>query len=497
MKTYQQCIDEIGEYGVVQEIKHPVVTIDGLPHAHPGEVIVCETGELGQVFTIEEDSVKLFIFSKKPLTVGTKVARAGLPLSVPVGDELIGQIIDPLGAPIFKNLKYAKPKDLREIDQQVKRVNERARIVDPLNTGTSIVDLLIPLGKGQRELVIGDRKTGKTAFFNTIIKQQIQEGSIVLYVAIGKKKGEIRRLVDYYVKNDLLKNMIIVSTDSQDPSTLTYIAPLTAMTIAEYFRDKKRDVLVLFDDLSNHAKFYREVSLLSGRFPGRESYPGDIFYTHAKLLERAGNFAFGEESYSITCLPIVETVEGDLTGYIQTNLMGITDGHIFFDSNAYYDGRRPAINIGLSVTRAGKQTQSSLRKDISREVGAFLANYEKMQNFSHFGAELSPDMLKKLKLGEKMYQLFEQHYDLAIPETVQVLLVGLVYNGFFDEKSQEEMNVCKAQLTEKKDTKEMQKMATDLAAIKKLPELQEYVNTNLTAIESLCATSDKSTKNSS
>jgi F-type H+-transporting ATPase subunit alpha len=489
MNTYQTFLDEIGEYGVTEEIKHPIVTLSGLPNAHPNEVLLFETGEVGEIFTIERDFVKAFVFAKEPVKVGTKVVRANMNMAVPVGEELLGQVINPLGNPIFENNTYKKPKTMREIDQPVKSIDERARITKFLATGTSIVDLLVPLGQGQRELVIGDRKTGKTAFLNTVIRQQVAEGNIVVYAAIGKKRGEIKKMVEYFEEHKMLQKMVVVVTDSQDPSSLIFLTPLTAMCIAEFFRDNKQNVVLLLDDLTTHAKFYREVSLLSDRFPGRDSYPGDIFYTHAKLLERAGNIRYGEkEAYSITCLPIVETVEGDLTGYIQTNLMGITDGHIFFDSNAYYNGRRPAINVGYSVTRVGKQTQTKLKKDVTRELGAFLASYEKMQNFSHFGAELSPQVVQALKRGEKLYELFDQHYNMAIPVNIQLVLVGMVWSGYFNELPKTEMEQMKKALSTLYAKEEVRTVIDELVAVDTLEELSKKVASSAEAIAKLCKT---------
>lgn len=488
--AFNTFLDRIGEFGVVEEIKHPIATLSGLPKAKPSEIVLLETGEIGEVFMIDRESVKVMIFSNTPVRVGTRVVRTDNVLSIPVGDELIGQVITPLGVPIINRQNFRPPATMREVDQSVKRVDERARIDEPLNTGVAVIDLLIPLGKGQRELVIGDRKTGKTAFFNTVIKQQIREGAVVIYAAIGKKKGEIKRLVEYFQSAGVLEKMIFVATDSQDASSSIFLTPFSAMTIAEYFRDKGRDVLVLYDDLTTHAKFYREVSLLSNRFPGRDSYPGDIFFTHAKLLERAGKCKIGDgsRSASITCLPIVETILADLTGYIQTNLMGITDGHIFFDSNVFANGRRPAVNVGLSVTRVGKQTQSKLKKQISSELTAFLASYEKMQSFSHFGAELSRDMIKNLKRGQKLYEFFEQHYDLVMPVEVQLCMLGLVWNGAFDNTTKDELNQYKRNIVKNAENEVILKKLAEISGVEKFSELVENVTKHQEDLLNLCKT---------
>lgn len=490
MSVFDQFLEKIGEFGIVEEIKHPIATLSGLPHAKPNEIVLTEEGDIGEVFSVERDSVKVMIFAKNPVSVGTRVTRTDNVLSIPVGEELIGRVLNPLGTPIFRAQGYKPPSEMRELEQDVKRVDERARIDEPLNTGVAAIDLLIPLGKGQRELVIGDRKTGKTAFLNTVIRQQLAEGAMVVYAAIGKKKSEIKRMVEYFDQTGMLKNMIFIATDSQDASSTVFLTPYSAMTIAEWFRERGQDVLLLFDDLTTHAKFYREVSLLSNRFPGRDSYPGDIFFTHAKLLERAGKckVSGGKKVAAITCLPIVETIQGDFTGYIQTNLMGITDGHIFFDSNVFYNGRRPAINVGLSVTRVGKQTQSKLKKQISSELTAFLASYEKMQSFSHFGAELSKEMTQNLKRGEKLYDLFNQHYDMVIPVDVQLVLLGLAWIGAFDENSSDDIDHYKKCMVEKSKDPKIAAMLKNLTSVDKFEQLTENVTKVKDELLNLCKT---------
>ena len=494
MFDFKYYLENNGEFGVVQEIKHPIVTLSGLPNAKPTEVVITETGVMGQVFSVERDSIKILVFSKLPLNVGQRVARTDLYLAVHVGEELIGHVINPLGKTMFTGDVFEKPKDIRELEQDVKKIYERARITKPLATGVTVVDLMVPLGKGQRELVIGDRKTGKTAFLNTIIKSQIDEGSLVVYCAIGKKKGEIKRMVEYFTKQGLLKNMIMVATDSQESASLIYLTPFTAMTIAEYFRDKGKDVLVLYDDLTTHAKFYREMSLLGDRFPGRDSYPGDIFYTHAKLLERAGNVKFGADGASaITCLALVETIEADLTGYIQTNLMGITDGHIFFDSNAFYNGRRPAINIAISVTRVGKQTQTKLKKEINGMLSSFLAKYEKIQNFSHFGSELSPEIVQMLKKGEKLYEFFDQHYDMALPGSVQLIILALVWLGIFDHEEPGTIDKYKLALITAYKNEKTREVLKQLTQADTFEALLQKIRSKAADIINLCKINSEST----
>ncbi len=434
MPNFNTQLAKIGEYGVVEQEKHPIAVVSGLHGARPNELILFETGELGLVFLLEEKVAQVLVFAKEPLQVGVRATRLDQFLSVPVGDALLGAIVDPLGESI-SNHPFTKPTELREINITPLGIPHRAKVKHPFSTGTALVDIMIPLGKGQKELVIGDRKTGRTSFLLTALKSAVQEGMIGIYVAIARRKSDIKKVESFFEREGLRDRVVIVATNSFDASSLVYLTPYSGMTIAEYFRDKGENVLIVLDDLSAHAKFYREISLLAQRFPGRESYPGDIFYTHARLLERTGNFKINDKEVSITGLPVAELVEGDFTGYIATNLMGITDGHIYFDSNMYYEGKRPAINISLSVTRVGRQAQSPLVRSVNRELTAFLALYGKMQNLSHFGAELTETVKHVLEMGEVVYNFFEQHYTVVIPLPVQLVLLALLWLKFLENTS--------------------------------------------------------------
>lgn len=337
-------------------------------------------------------------------------------------------MINPLGEPIEAKNDLSKISERREIESEVLGITARARVKKPFLTGISLIDLVLPIGAGQKELIVGDRKTGKTSLLLTTMKNQSIVGTIIIYCLIGKKTSELKKINEYLSAEKIKDNLIIVAATAADPPGLIYLAPYSAMAIAEYFRDAGRDVLVIYDDLSNHARFYREISLMARRFPGRESYPGDIFYSHARLMEKAGNFRHPEKGeVSITCLPVVETVEGDLTGFIATNVMGMTDGHIFFDSNIFQKGQRPAINLFLSVTRVGKQTKDSLRREIIRELTAFLARFEQTESFAHFGAELSSQIQQTLETGTAFYELFEQERGEIFPEAVQTILFALIW----------------------------------------------------------------------
>lgn len=472
MKTYQYYLKRIGEYGSVREIRYPIASVVGLPHAKPQEIVIFQEGEMGEVFSLEKDVIEVLLYCKEPVKIGTQLARTDSFVSVPLGQKLLGKIINPLGASFFAEREIGEAEAVWPVDREVKGIAERKRIVRPLLTGISLVDLLIPLGKGQRELVIGDRKTGKSSFLLSVVKNQVYSGSVVVYAAIGKKKSDIKSLEEFFAKQKVMSSVVIVASDSFESPNLIFLTPYTAMTVAEFFRDKGQDVLVIFDDLSTHAKFYREMALLGGRFPGRDSYPGDIFYIHAKLLERAGNFSGKKSSeVSITALPVVETIEGDLTGFIATNVMGMTDGHIFFDSDAYYKGRRPAINVSLSVTRVGRQTQTPLKRELNREATAFLANYEKVQTFAHFGAELSEKVKTVLKTGEKLQAFFDQHYNVIVPEEVQFVLFCLIWLHRLDDRPNEAVDELRNRLLNLYQDPNKQKIFKEIARSENLQDL--------------------------
>ncbi|HZE86614.1 MAG TPA: F0F1 ATP synthase subunit alpha [Methylomirabilota bacterium] len=471
---FNQFLQKTGEYGIVLQVSHPIVFIEGLPTVKTHEVILFENGEKAEVFAINRGKIEARTFSHEPITVGTKVTRTDQLLSVPVGRELLGQAINPLGEPLDPTVPYTRPKEIRDLDAKPVGIAGRQKITTHLVTGIALLDLLIPLGRGQRELIIGDRKTGKTSLLMTTIKKQVHEGVIAIYAAIAKKKSDIKKIQEFLAQEKILDKVIIVATSSYDSPSLIYQTPYAGMAIAEYFRDQGIHTLLILDDLSTHAKFYRELSLLARRFPGRDSYPGDIFYTHSKLLERAGNFKHPTATeVSITCLPIIEIVEGDFTGYVSTNVMGITDGHIYLDSNIYYQGMRPAVNIPLSVTRVGRQTLDKLTRDVNKNLTAFLSQYNKLQNLSHFGQELTEDVKKNLRLGDLIYKFFNQPYQLTIPLTVQLIILSMILQNLIDTK--ETLDKIKKGLLAAYSREDWQKFLFDLATVNDLKTFNENV----------------------
>lgn len=438
-KDFTDYLNQVEEIGMVSQVTHSITYISGLPNAKPAEVIIFETGGFGQILSLSHDFAEALIFSDgQKVKVGTRVTRTNQLLEIPVGEELLGQTLNPLGRALSLS-QLKKPSYLRHVETPAPGIDERKRVKRPLETGVTMVDMIIPLGKGQRELIIGDRKTGKTNFLLQTALMQARQGTICIYAAIGKKRFDIKKVEEFFAKNNILEHVVLVASSSQDPAGIIYLTPYTAMSIAEYFKNQGHDVLIILDDLSTHAKFYREISLLGRRFPGRNSYPGDIFYTHARLLERAGNFITKNGESSITCLPVVETTQGDLSGYIQTNTMSMTDGHIYFDSDLFAKGRRPAINPFLSVTRVGHQTQSKIKREINRELTSFLTLFEKMQGFVHFGAELSETIKTTFSTGERIFAFFEQTAHNVIPANLGTFLFCLIWAGVFNDKGLEEM----------------------------------------------------------
>lgn len=482
--TFNQYLQKTGEYGIVNQVSHPIVFVEGLPKVKTNEVILFESGQKGEVFTINRGKIEARVFSHEPVKVGTKATRTDQLLSIPVGKELLGQVINPLGEPLDPTIKFVPPKETRNLDAKPGGISTRYKITKQMVTGVALIDQLIPLGIGQRELIIGDRKTGKTSLLLTTIKEQTKEGVVAIYAAIAKKKSDIKKLQEFFVQEKINDKVILVATSSYDSPSMIYQTPYAAMAIAEHFKEQGQNTLLVFDDLSTHAKFYRELSLLAKRFPGRDSYPGDIFYIHSKLLERAGNFKHEKTGdVAISCLPVVEIVEGDLTSYVSTNIMGITDGHIYFDSNMYYKGMRPAVNIPLSVTRVGRQTLNKLNREINKELTAFLSDYDKLLNLSHFGQELTEDVKKKLARGDLVYEFFKQPYQLTIPAVVQIVIVSLIMQDVIITKKS--MEDARSKLSNAYTNPQVQELFTEITKTSDAKEFDANVLKNKDKLQAL------------
>jgi len=461
---FREYLNDTKETGSVVQVLHPMLYVDGLPGAKINEVVAFETGQIGFVTSLGREYVEILALSNEEASVDTRVARSNRFIDVPVGKFLLGHCINPLGATLGEEVVvYSGIGEFRPINMAAPGVAERAKITEPFETGVSIVDLMIPLGKGQRELVIGDRKVGKTEFLLQTMLSQARKGTVVVYGSIGKRGLSTKKVAEFVKESGIKDKVIIVSSSASDPLGLIFLTPYVAMTIAEYFRDFGQDTLVILDDLTLHAKYYREMSLIAKKFPGREAYPGDIFYTHSRLLERAGNFKTDKGICSITCLPVAETIAGDITGYIPTNLMSITDGHVFFDAGLFKEGRRPSINHFLSVTRVGRQTQTKLRWSLNRELSSFMILLDKTQNFVHFGAELNEGIKSTLATGDKIVGFFNQPMGVCIPLNVQIVFFCLIWSGFYSDLGAMENTIVNLTTLYAKD-KSIRKKIDDLVA---------------------------------
>jgi len=381
------------------------------------------------------------VFEGQTLVHNMKVVRTNEFFQVPASDKFLGRILDPFGIAQDHYGKIdSKTFTYRHIESPAPQISARVRITRPMHTGVMVVDILTPLGMGQRELILGDPSVGKSTIALQAIVSQARLGTVCIYALIGKRKSDIKRIETYLQKMKVLEGTIIVGSSSSDPAPMIYLTPYSAMAMAEHFRDKGKDVLVVLDDLSTHAKFYRELSLLSRRPPGRQSYPGDIFHIQARIAERAGNIKMKSSKVkSITLLPIAETQEGDLSGYIQTNLMAMTDGHIFVDIAEQKKARHPAVSFTLSVSRVGNQTRSKLEKEIARHLHQMLAQARKAEELGRFGVELTEQTMHIIRNSEKLEAVFNQDSDLVLSKELQLIIIGLFLSEYWNAKSGKEI----------------------------------------------------------
>ena len=463
-QEFASFLEKYGEIGFVTKVTQPLIYANGLPGAKLGEIVMFENGAKGIISGLEEKFLEILNLTSAAVKVGSRLARSGEKLKVPVGKDFLGKIIDPLGRPLGVTAMPGKPAAssgsseiiYRDIISAPVGITGRKPVSRALSTGVSVVDLLAPLGKGQREVVLGDRKSGKTQFLISALLSQVEEGAVGIYCIIGKSKGVIRQTYHalFEVKNykRVGNGIIMIASSAEDPASMIYTAPYTAMTMAEYFRDLGHDVVLVLDDMTTHAKVYREISLLGRHFPGRNLYPGDIFSVHAAILERAGSFVVNGKEAAITCLPVAETAQGDLVNYIVTNLMSMTDGHLFFDYDLFLEGRRPALNPFISVTRVGHQVQTPLKRDIGIQALSLLNSASKLRFFAKFGAELNESVRETLKKEEQIIAIFEQDADVIIQSDLQLILFGFFWSNLWKDKTQEEIKETIAKLRESYDS---------------------------------------------
>ncbi|HEX3082107.1 MAG TPA: F0F1 ATP synthase subunit alpha [Candidatus Saccharimonadia bacterium] len=429
--------ENLQETGVVTRVGDGVVWIYGLRGAGYSEVLEVETeGGVARAFALNllEDEIGAVLMDKETgVRAGAKVRLSGKVLEVPVGPELLGRVVDPLGRPL-DGLGEIKAKQTGLIERTAPGVMQRKSVHEPMATGLIAIDALVPIGRGQRELIIGDRQTGKTAIaIDTMINQGRQKTGVVnIYVAVGQKLSKVAALVERLKAEGVMDQTIVVATSPSDPAALLYLAPYAGTAMGEYFRDNKQHGLIIYDDLSKHAVAYRQMSLLLRRPPGREAYPGDVFYLHSRLLERSAKLSDDLGAGSLTALPIIETQAGDISAYIPTNVISITDGQIFMESSLFYQGIRPAISVGLSVSRVGGAAQTKATKSVAGSLRVELAQFRELAAFSQFASDLDEDTKKRIDRGRLLTEVLKQKQYSPYSVAQQVVMLLAATKGAFD-----------------------------------------------------------------
>ena len=419
------------EVGKVIYVGDGIVTVYGIDNAMYGEIVVFENGVKGMVQDIRRTEIGCILFGRDTgIKEGTKVSRTGKRAGIPVGDAFIGRIVDALGAPI-DGKGSIESTDYRPIENPAPSIVDRKSVNQPLQTGILSIDAMFPIGRGQRELIIGDRQTGKTSIAIDTILNQKGKDVICVYVAIGQKASTIAKVVNNLNKYDAMDYTIVVASTASDSAPLQYIAPYSGTAIAEYFMHKGKDVLIVYDDLSKHAVAYRTLSLLLGRSPGREAYPGDVFYLHSRLLERSSKLKDELGGGSITALPIIETQAGDVSAYIPTNVISITDGQIFLESDLFFSGMRPAVNVGLSVSRVGGAAKTKAMKKAAGSIRIDLAQYREMEVFTQFSSDLDENTKEQLQYGKGLMELLKQPLCNPLSMAEEVIILVAATNKVF------------------------------------------------------------------
>ena len=431
IKNYKSRI-EMTETGSVVLVGDGIARVYGLKNCMANELLEFEDGTHGMAQNLENETVSVALLSNEnSIREGSVVKRTGKVLSVPVGEEMLGRVVDALGQPIDGKgpIEY---KASRPVESEAPGIIERKSVSVPLQTGIKAIDSMIPIGRGQRELIIGDRQTGKTEIaIDTIINQK-GRGVICIYVAIGQKSTSVVQIANEFERSGAMEYTIIVAANASETAPLQYIAPYAGCAMAEYFREQGKDVLIIYDDLSKHAVAYRALSLLIRRPPGREAFPGDVFYLHSRLLERAACVAPEYGGGSITALPIIETQAGDVSAYIPTNVISITDGQIFLETELFHSGVMPAINPGISVSRVGGSAQLKAMKKVSGKLKLIYSQYRELQAFAQFGSDLDADTKSRLALGERIVEVLKQSRNAPVRVGCQVAIVYAVTQGFLD-----------------------------------------------------------------
>ena len=441
------------EIGYVIQVGDGIAKVHGLDRCRANELLRFDGGAVGMALNLEEDCVSVVMLgSDVGVEEGSLVRRTGEVLSVPVGEKLIGRVVDALGSPIDGK----GPIDCREtrpIEHQAPGIIKRKSVTVPLQTGIKAIDSMIPIGRGQRELIIGDRQTGKTTIATDTILNQKAKNVICIYVAIGQKRSTVAQIVHDFEMNGAMEYTIVVSATASEQAPMQYIAPYSGCTMGEYFMDGGKDVLIVYDDLSKHAVAYRAISLLIRRPPGREAYPGDVFYLHSRLLERAARMAPEYGGGSLTALPIIETQAGDVSAYIPTNVISITDGQIFLETELYNAGVMPAVNPGISVSRVGGSAQIKAMKQVAGSLKLLYSQYRELQSFAQFGSDLDADTKSRLAQGQRIVEVLNQKNGAPVEVAHQVAILYAVTKGYLEQIEVEQVSAYEEELHRLLDTR--------------------------------------------
>ena len=476
IKHYQNVIEQ-SETGTVILVGDGIARAVGLEKCMSGELVEFENGAYGMAQNLEENSVSIVLLGdEEGIKEGSVVKRTGRVVSVPAGEALIGRVVNALGQPI-DGKGPIEAKEYRPIESPAPGIIERQSVSVPLQTGIKAIDSMIPIGRGQRELIIGDRQTGKTVIATDTIINQKGAGVICIYVAIGQKQSTVAQLVNTLEENGAMDYTIVVSASASELSPLQYIAPYAGCAMGEYFMSQGKDVLVIYDDLSKHAVAYRALSLLIRRPPGREAYPGDVFYLHSRLLERAARIAPEYGGGSLTALPIIETQAGDVSAYIPTNVISITDGQIFLESELFHSGVMPAVNPGISVSRVGGNAQIKAMKKVAGSLKLIYSQYRELQSFAQFGSDLDTDTKARLAQGERIVAVLKQDRNSPIPVEKQVCILYAVTKDYLKEVAVEDVKEYEKGLYEYMDAHG----AEVLSAIRTTGKLEEDTEKALAA----------------
>ena len=445
IKYYENAIQQ-NETGTILMVGDGIARASGLVNCMAGELLEFEDGNFGMAQNLEENSVSIVIFgSDENIGEGQTVKRTGKVVSVPVGEAMIGRVVNALGQPI-DGAGPIDTKEFRPVETKAPGICERRSVYQPLQTGIKAIDSMIPIGRGQRELIIGDRQTGKTTIATDTIINQKGKDVLCIYVAIGQKRSTVASLVENLTRNGAMDYTIVVAATASESSPMQYIAPYAGCAMGEYFMNQGKDVLIIYDDLSKHAVAYRGLSLLIRRPPGREAYPGDVFYLHSRLLERAAKLDDEHGGGSLTALPIIETQAGDVSAYIPTNVISITDGQIFLETELFHSGIMPAVNPGISVSRVGGDAQIKAMKKVAGTLKLIYSQYRELQSFAQFGSDLDADTKARLEQGARIVEVLKQSQNAPVPVEKQVAILYAVTKGILENVKVEDVNAYEAGL---------------------------------------------------